>query len=310
MNLKYIQVVMIISVLLSASLQPAMAADREPIYDTSGNAKELIANALKIAKKDNKRVLLQYGGNWCGWCYLMHDLFEENDEIGDVLKNEYELVLVDTQSNQTIAEHYQSPIKQNGVPFFTVLDTDGKVVTHQDTGSLEDGKKHDPKKVLAFLEKWKPEPLKASDVFAGAKKLAAKDGKNIFMKFGAPWCGWCTRLDAFMNRDDIESILEKDFVVTKIDLVRMTGGQEFYEDVIKQSKSEMGGIPWFLVMDAEGNALITSNEPEHGNVGFPVADFERAHFIHMLESNAKRISKEEFETISKTLEEVTEQYRR
>jgi hypothetical protein len=37
-----------------------------------------------------------------------------------------------------------------------VLDADGRPLTTQDTGELENGRDgHDPSKVLAFLEKWK-----------------------------------------------------------------------------------------------------------------------------------------------------------
>jgi thioredoxin-related protein len=312
MYAKVIRILLIIlGIVISVSglTTNCIAADREPIYDTSGNAKEQIADALKIAKQDNKRVLLQYGGNWCGWCYLMHDMFAENKEIAKTLLYEYELVLVDTQTNPTIAEQYQSPIKEKGVPYFTVLDADGKVVTHQDTGSLEDGAKHDPAKVLAFLETWKAEPQDAADVFADAKKLAVKEDKKIVLKFGAPWCIWCTRLDAFMHQGEMESILEKDFVLVKIDVDRMTGAKEFYADIVKQSGTQPGGIPWFAVTDAEGKPLITSNEPEHGNVGFPVRDFERAHFINMLKNNSKRITTEEMDRVAQALDEATKQDR-
>lgn len=37
-----------------------------------------------------------------------------------------------------------------------VLDADGKRLTTQDTGKLEEGDRHDPNKVLAFLNQWAP----------------------------------------------------------------------------------------------------------------------------------------------------------
>ena len=31
--------------------------------------------ALVVAMKEDKRVLLQFGANWCGWCHRLHKLF-------------------------------------------------------------------------------------------------------------------------------------------------------------------------------------------------------------------------------------------
>lgn len=43
-----------------------------------------------------------------------------------------------------------------GLPVIVVLDKDGKQLTTQDTAKLEEGDHPDPKKVLAFLNQWKP----------------------------------------------------------------------------------------------------------------------------------------------------------
>jgi hypothetical protein len=39
---------------------------RPPIYNEKADAKADIAAALKLANRENKRVLLKFGGNWCG----------------------------------------------------------------------------------------------------------------------------------------------------------------------------------------------------------------------------------------------------
>jgi hypothetical protein len=36
------------------------------------------------------------------------------------------------------------------------MEGDGKILVRQETGSLEAGPRHDPARVLAFLEQWKP----------------------------------------------------------------------------------------------------------------------------------------------------------
>ncbi len=130
---------------------------RPKIYDESLDGAKQIAAALVTAKKEDKRVLLQFGANWCGWCHLLDELFESDKEIAAKLKSDYVVVLIDVNKdhNKNINENYGNPMRY-GLPVIVVLDADGKPLTTQDTGKLEDGKRHDPAKVMAFLKAWAP----------------------------------------------------------------------------------------------------------------------------------------------------------
>ena len=118
------------------------------------NAQADINAAIQTAKRDNKRVLIEFGTNWCGWCYKLFDVFHDNAEIAPIIRDEYVLVLVDVDSQKKLCDHYVKRIKEKGVPFLIVLDSDGKVLVKLETDVLEDGPRHDPKKVKAFLMKW------------------------------------------------------------------------------------------------------------------------------------------------------------
>ena len=56
-------------------------ASRPPIYDEKADGAKQIADALAVAKKENKRVLLQFGANWCGWCHKLHKLCQSDANI-------------------------------------------------------------------------------------------------------------------------------------------------------------------------------------------------------------------------------------
>lgn len=141
---------------LPASGAEAPAKSSRPaIYDERADGGQQIADALARAKKENKRVLVQFGANWCGWCHKLHKLFENDADIAARLKEAYVVVLADVNKghNEDINKRYGQPTRF-GLPVIVILDADGKALATQDTGKLEDGDHHDPKKVLGFLNVW------------------------------------------------------------------------------------------------------------------------------------------------------------
>ncbi len=131
-----------------------------PIYDESADGTKQIADAVALAGKDGKRVLLQFGANWCPWCHKLHSLFHTDKDIAARLKSDYVVVLIDVNKgrNGDVDSKYGHPTRL-GLPVLVVLDADGKQLTTKDSGELEEGNHHSPVKVLAFLDKWSPKKL-------------------------------------------------------------------------------------------------------------------------------------------------------
>jgi thiol-disulfide isomerase/thioredoxin len=292
---------------------PAAAVDAKPavarekpadIYDEGADAKAQIAAALGRAKQENRRVLVQWGANWCGWCHQLHELCAANAEIKSKLLYEYDVVLADIgkwDKNMDLAASYGAELKANGVPYLTVLAADGSVVTNHDSGSLERGPGqpgHDPAKVLAFLTENQAGYLAAADLRRDALAAASKDGRRVFLHFGAPWCGWCHKLEDWMARPEIAALLAKDFVDCKIDVDRTVGGKELLQAT---RGHESGGVPWFVFLDKEGKVLASS-DGKQGNIGFPAAPEEIAHFGDMLRQAAVHLGTEEIATLVASLQ--------
>jgi thioredoxin-related protein len=274
--------------------------ERKAIYDEKADGKAQIAAALASAKRENRRVLIQWGGNWCSWCVLLHERFASDPELAKILRYEYDVVHIDSNSNKELADKYDA-IKNHGVPFLTVLDGGGKVLVNQPTEPFEtnkDGKKgHDPKKLKEFLTAHQATPLDAEDVLTAAQVEARASQKNVFLHFGAPWCGWCLRLDAWLAQPEIAAILHKDFLEVKIDTDRMRNGAKV---LARFNSSKNSGIPWFVMLDAKGEAIINSDGPK-GNIGFPATDEEIAHFVKMLDKSRKRLTDKDIDELRQSL---------
>jgi thioredoxin-related protein len=143
--------------LLAVSLAFTGAIQAGDIYNEAADGSKQVADALGLAGKDGKRVLLQFGANWCPWCHKLHSLLETDKEIAARLKSDYVVILIDVNKgrNSEVDSKYGHPTRL-GLPVLVVLDADGKQLTTKNSGELEEGDHHSPAKVLAFLDKWSP----------------------------------------------------------------------------------------------------------------------------------------------------------
>lgn len=222
--------------------------EKKPVYDEAADARQDVAAAIARARRDNKRVLIQWGANWCGWCVLLAEGMQRDRDVATTLRNEYELVHVDVgrfDKHKELQKELGAELKS--IPFLTVLDQDGKPIVQQNTEPFEtktDGKNgHDPKKLFAWLVQHQAAPLDANPVLAAGLETAKEQQKLVFLHFGAPWCGWCHRLENWMARPEIAVVLGEAFVDVKIDTDRMQGGKEVHQAQLAAAKQREDGTP-------------------------------------------------------------------
>ena len=149
-----------VAVLSAGLLAGGVAAAQQPIphaqiYPAIGAAKGDVAAAFKTAKREHKRVLLDFGGDWCGDCQVLNLYFHQPEN--KALLDKY-FVLVDVNvgridQNLDIGQKYGVDLKK-GVPALAVVKADGKVVYGQN-GQFSDMRHMQSSSVHEFLEKWK-----------------------------------------------------------------------------------------------------------------------------------------------------------
>jgi thiol:disulfide interchange protein len=123
------------------------------LYDVSANPTEDIARAVQKAKLQHKRVLLDFGGNWCGDCQLL-DSYYKAPANAALLAKYYILVHVDIghmDHNVAVAEKYKVPIA-HGVPSLAVLDEHGRLLFSEQPKEFEHTS---AEAVNALLNRWK-----------------------------------------------------------------------------------------------------------------------------------------------------------
>ena len=145
-----------VAALLAVGAATARSANRD-IYPAPDQAKADLAAALRTAAQTHKRVLLDFGGNWCGDCQVL-DLYFHNAQNLPILESNFVLVHVNighTDTNLDIAGQYQIPLEK-GVPAIAVLSDRGKLLYSQKGGEFEAMRRMDPSSVTSFLVQWKP----------------------------------------------------------------------------------------------------------------------------------------------------------
>ena len=145
-----------VAALLAVGAATARSANRD-IYPAPDQAKADLAAALRTAAQTHKRVLLDFGGNWCGDCQVL-DLYFHNAQNLPILESNFVLVHVNIghmDINLDIANQYQVPLEK-GVPAIAVLSDRGKLLYSQKGGEFEAMRRMDPSAVTSFLVQWKP----------------------------------------------------------------------------------------------------------------------------------------------------------
>lgn len=148
---------------------PALRADPQypkmgpDIYDIHADASAQISDALARASAEHKRVILDFGANWCIWCRRLHATFEKDPAVSSALGKSFVVVMVDINKrngparNADVNTRYGNPVV-HGIPVLVVLDSDGRQLCTKDSGELEEGDGHSPAKILKFLSEWAPAP--------------------------------------------------------------------------------------------------------------------------------------------------------
>ena len=139
----------------SAAKPAAQAFTREK-FDPKRNAKADLDAAIVAAGKSGKRIILDVGGEWCGWCVYMDRFFHENPTLAKLRDDNFVWVKVNMSPENENRPFFAPYPPAKGYPHLYVLEKDGKLLHSQDTAKLEAGKVYDLARFTDFLKKWAP----------------------------------------------------------------------------------------------------------------------------------------------------------
>ena len=142
--------------LLALGSAAANSAGRD-IYPDPSVARADLAAALKTAATTHRRVLLDFGGNWCGDCQVL-DLYMHDDRNRPLIESNFVVVHINIgrmDANLDLAKKYGVPLDK-GVPALAVLSERGALLYSQKNGEFEAMRSMESSALTEFLVQWRP----------------------------------------------------------------------------------------------------------------------------------------------------------
>ena len=146
------------ALLLAAAAPPAVTPDQaRPIatpYDTQADAHAAVSAAIAAARASGRKVMIDFGGNWCPDCRALAGVLA-SPEVKPWVDQGFVTVLVDVgrfKKNLDIAAQYG--VKITAAPTVLIVTPDGKLLNKDNVFALADARYMSPQAVVDLLATW------------------------------------------------------------------------------------------------------------------------------------------------------------
>jgi thioredoxin 1 len=124
-------------------------------YDETADAHRSLAAALDAAKLSGKKVLVDFGANWCPDCRVLGGILEI-EQVRAYVAAHYEVAVIDVgRFNRNLDIATAFGVKIRGIPTVMVIDpASGRVLNRDGLESLGNAASMAPQAVVDLLAAW------------------------------------------------------------------------------------------------------------------------------------------------------------
>jgi len=145
----------------------------------------------------------------------------------------------------------------------------------------------------------------ATKILDNALAQAKAENKHVFIKYSASWCGWCKKMDKQMKSDNCEYFFDTSYVIVNL-VVRESKTNKHLEnpgalDLLIKHKGEKAGLPFWVILNKDGDLIEDSFNSEGDNLGCPATKEEVDLFVGILK-NSSNLTDENLAIIAETFQ--------
>jgi len=123
-------------------------------YDEGRDPAVDLKVTVQRAQTEGKRILLEVGGVWCGWCKLLDGFIHDHPAVSGKLEAGFLIMKVNWSRGYENEDFLGQYPAIRGYPHIFVLEKDGGLLHSQNTAELEEGRSYNEEVLLAFLDEW------------------------------------------------------------------------------------------------------------------------------------------------------------
>ncbi len=168
------------------------------------------------------------------------------------------------------------------------IDADGKQLGELEVNVTDAGAAAE---VAEFIRWHGPAPVDATVKWNLAFAEAGRSNRRVWARISQRYCGPCFRMARWL--DDHKALLDKDYVMLKIDDVRDWYGSQVAERI---TRGQQHGVPFHAIFSPSGELLVDSAGPL-GNIGHPSGVEGKKHLRKMLLGTRKNLTDAEIDQL-------------
>ncbi len=124
------------------------------VYDDKRDPFADAKDAISLANRTGRNVIIEIGGNWCTWCHKMDAFLAENPDIYQLLHQKYVLLKINVSDSNENEAFMKGLPPVLGYPHMYVSTGQGKMLLSKDTADFLTNGQYSREAWLSFLNKW------------------------------------------------------------------------------------------------------------------------------------------------------------
>ncbi len=124
------------------------------IYDARRNPNADGRDALKLAQKTNRKVLIEVGGDWCSWCHIMDRFIKAHPNVESRLHETFVVLKINVSDANDNIEFMAAFPPPRGYPHMYITDSTGTILYSQDTANFREDGEYSEQHFMVFFDHW------------------------------------------------------------------------------------------------------------------------------------------------------------